>query len=263
MICKPIRRMESLAWAISSIIVLIIAYAFLSNHQHQINPKDTTIPNFSQLLEGGKLLIVPDANGDIWLWNDICATYSRHSLGLALGTFIAVVLGIWMGCYHRAEAFFLPALNFFAKIPPTALMAVYFVLFGTETLMFVAMIALGVFPILAQTIYQSVRKDVADVAISKAYTLGGSSGEVIVEVIFQQILPRVIEAVRLQIGPALIFLIAAEWMVADVGFGYRLRIQSRLLNMNVVYFYIVIIGATTFVADYLLTKIRERMCPWF
>ena len=118
------------------------------------------------------------------------------------------------------------------------MLAVYFVVFGMEAKLFVAMIALGIFPTLAQGIYQAAKKDVSDHAVFKAYTLGASQLEVIWNVVFQQVLPRIIENVRLQIGPAMVFLIAAEWLIADTGFGYRLRIQSRLLHMNVVYIYL-------------------------
>ena len=40
----------------------------------------------------------------------------------------------------------------------------------------------------------------------------------------------------------MVFLIAAEYVVGDVGIGYRIRIQSRILNMNVVYIYLIILG---------------------
>ncbi len=143
------------------------------------------------------------------------------------------------------------------------MLAVYFIIFGTEFRLFVAMIALGIFPTLAQSIYQAAKKDVTDHAIYKAYTLGASQLEVIWNVILQQILPRIIENVRLQVGPAMVFLIAAEYAVAHDGFGYRLRLQSRQTNMNVVYIYLVILGVSGFVIDGLLSALRRRLSPWF
>ena len=61
----------------------------------------------------------------------------------------------------------------------------------------------------------------------------------------------------------MVFLIAAEWMMADVGFGYRLRIQSRLLNMSVVYIYLILLGVAGFGIDWLLTLARKKLSPWF
>ena len=139
----------------------------------------------------------------------------------------------------------------------------YFVIFGTQFQLYIAMIALGIFPTLAQSIYQAAKNDVSDHAIYKAYTLGASQMEVIWNVIVPQILPRIVENVRLQIGPAMIFLIAAEWVNADVGFGYRLRIESRLTRMSVVYTYLAILGLFGFAIDHALSWTRRRLSPWF
>jgi NitT/TauT family transport system permease protein len=264
MIRKSISIKAKISMGILSVSLLIVAYSWMSYKQHVFNPKDTTIPNAQQFVEGWKKITTPEEfTGEIWLWNDLKATLGRHVGGMLLGVAIALFVGMAMGVNPWLESFFSWPVNFFAKIPPTAMMAVYFVLFGTEYKMFIAMIALGIFPTLAQTIYQSAKKDVDDDAINKAYTLGASHFEVIYNIIFMQILPRVIEAIRLQVGPALVFLIAAELLVSDVGFGYRLRIQSRLLNMNVVYLYLVILGMGFLLMDWGLRLKRRLLCPWF
>jgi len=246
-----------------SICVLVGTYSWLSYRQHQKNPKDTTIPNLSQFVEGWQKLTTTDATGDIWIVVDVKATYSRLFIGLASGSILGILLGMAMGCFTRIEAFFLPPLSFLAKIPPTAMIAVYFVTVGLGMPFYVAVIALGIFPTLAQAIYQSAKNDINDHIIYKTYTLGASSSEVIWNVVFQQILPRIIENVRLQIGPAMVFLVAAEWAIAGEGFGYRLRIESRLSHMNVVYSYLIILGATGFLMDWLLSTLRRKTCPWF
>jgi NitT/TauT family transport system permease protein len=61
----------------------------------------------------------------------------------------------------------------------------------------------------------------------------------------------------------MVFLIAAEWSASDIGFGYRLRMQSRLLNMNVVYSYLIMLGIFGWLADYGLVRLRRWLCPWF
>jgi len=263
MIRHPIQKRTQIILGVTSVLLLVILYSGLSWRQHRKNPKDTTIPNLSQFVEGWKKMATPDAADEIWIVEDAWATYSRLLLGLAFGVVLAVIIGMAMGCFREAEAFFQPPLGFAAKIPPTAMLAVYFVLVGTEMKMYIAMIALGIFPTLAQAIHQAAKKDVSEHAIFKAYTLGASHAEAIWNVVYKQVLPRIIENVRLQIGPAMVFLIAAEWAVADVGFGYRLRIQSRLLSMNVVYTYLAILATTGFLMDWSLSFLRRKMCPWF
>jgi NitT/TauT family transport system permease protein len=167
------------------------------------------------------------------------------------------------GAYRWIEAPLSPVISFLSKIPPTAMMPIYFILVGTDQKMFTAMVALGIFFTMAQSIYQAVQKDVSDDAINKAYTLGASDAEILWEVIWKQILPRVLENIRLQIGPAMIFLLAAEMIVGDQGMGYRIRMESRILNISVVYIYLAILGATGLLMEWGLLMLRRKLCPWF
>jgi ABC-type nitrate/sulfonate/bicarbonate transport system permease component len=143
------------------------------------------------------------------------------------------------------------------------MVAVFFVLFGLEMKMYVAMIAFGILPPLAITIYLAIKHDVPEELIHKSYTLGASHMEVVLVVVFRQILPKIFEGVRLQTGPALVYLIAAEMVVSDVGFGYRIRLESRLLHMNVVYPYIMLLAMFGYGVDLGLRRLQGFFCPWY
>jgi NitT/TauT family transport system permease protein len=133
---------------------------------------------------------------------------------------------------------------------------------GTDTEMYVTMIAFGVLPTLAQSVHLAVR-DIPMENLDKALTLGASPSEVPLTVVLPQILPRVIDGVRLQIGPALVYLIAAEMVCGDIGFGYRIRLQSRLLNMSLVYPYLALLAGFGFLMDGGLRMLVRRCCPWY
>lgn len=270
MIRQPISRQAHVVLGVVSFVVLLLAYTWLSHRQHQRNPRDRTIPNWSQLGEGVLRVLnfdEPDSRlSDFftsWLWIDAKATFTRHFSGLAIGVLSSIVIGLAMGCFAPLEALLLPPLSCLAKVPPTAMLAVFFVLVGTGTEFYLAMIAFGVIPTLSQSIYQSVRTDVPEELIYKAYTLGASHAELIWNVTFKQILPRIIEAVRLQVGPAMVYLIAAEYAVGSAGFGFRIKMQQRLSDMSTVYFYLVMLAAVGFFMDYSLTWLRRLLCPWF
>lgn len=274
MIRKPIKKSTRLLLGCSAFILLFVGYLTLSHFQHLENPSDTTMPGLSQLSEGFKDLIKERPNllnsnaalpwhGDRWFMVDAIATGKRLLAGLTVGIGLAVILGILMGCFTPIAAFLNPPISFFAKIPPTAMLAVYFVLFGTGFTFFSAMVALGILPALTLAIHTAVEKDVQMNSINKAYTIGASHSEVVWNVVVRQILPRILQNIELAIGPAMVFLIAAEWLAADVGFGYRLRMQQRLLNMNVVYIYLIFLGSAGFFIDYGLKQLRRKLCPWF
>lgn len=262
MIRRPVSGRSRLVLALASVLLMVVGYTWLSHRQHLANPKDTTIPGWSQMAAGIYEAVTPNhRSGEIWLLDDLVATGTRLGLGMLLGALGAVALGLAMGCSRRAEAFLLPPLTLLAKVPPTAAMAVFFVMAGTDLTMFVAMIGFGVLPSMAQSVYLAAR-DVPEELLFKAYTLGASDDEVILEVIVPYVMPRLLDSLRLQIGPAMVYLIAAEMLVGHVGFGYRIRMQQRLLNMSLVYPYLVLLAAFGFLGDIALTRLRIWACPW-
>ena len=176
---------------------------------------------------------------------------------------LVVAFGVLMGAYRWIEAPLGPVIMFLSKIPPTAMMPIYFALVGTDQKMFTSMVALGIFFSMTQSIYQAVRQDVSDEAINKAYTLGASELEIIYEVIWKQILPKIIDSIRLQIGPAMVFLLAAEMVVGNAGLGYQIRMQSRILNMSIVYVYLAILAFIGLIAEWGLATLRRKLCPWY
>lgn len=248
---------------ILSILLLLAGYTWLSHAQHVKNPTDTTIPGWSQLWEGVVTMCsVDERSGERWLVVDAKATATRLFVGLGISVLGAVLIGLYMGAFGVLDGLLVVPLSFFAKIVPTAAMAVFFVLVGTELKMFASMIVFGVLPALSLSIYLTV-KQVPEELVHKSYTLGASHMEVVWGVIFPTILPKVIDAIRLAIGPAMVYLLAAELLVSDVGFGYRIRLLSRRLDMDVVYPYLALLAFFGLFMDYVLRRAQRKLCPWF
>lgn len=263
MIRKPLAQKWRLSVGALSVLTLIGLYAAMSAVQHHKNADDTTIPNWTQLRHGVVTICSKSPrSGERWLVEDAKATLWRLLLGMGSGTLGALIIGILMGCFAIPRSFLLPPITLVAAIPPTAMLAVYFVLVGTDTSMYVTMIALGIGGTMARVVYLAVR-DFPNELLYKGYTLGATNMEVIWSIIFRSILPKIIDTVRLHIPPAVIFLIAAEMVCADAGFGYRMRLQSRLLNMNVVYPYLALLAASSFALDYGLRLLQRALCPWY
>jgi NitT/TauT family transport system permease protein len=276
MIRRPINRTWRVGLGIASFVVVAVVYTALSQWQTYKNPSQTVLPGWGELARGVEKVLEPDDfeyDGQSWLWVDTKASLGRLFAGLLTGVGLGLVLGMAMGCYEFVGAFLLPPLAFMAKIPPVAIMAVFYavnaMLAGVLTteertfLMFVGIIAFGVTPSLAQTVQQAAKKDVPDELIDKAFTLGASQPELIWNVIFKQVLPRLLEAIRMQLAPAMVYLIAVEWVETNIGFGYRMKFESRVLHMNVVYVYLIYLGLIGMALDTALTWTRRKLCPWF
>lgn len=263
MIRRPIKPGSAMVLGVLSILLLLGAYTYLAHRQAQRNPDDRTIPRWTQLQEGFRsTLELNKRSNERWLVADTLASGQRLFLGLAGGVIASLFLGLAMGCFAPVEAFCNPPLSLLAKVPPTAALAVFFVLVGTGDNMYVAMIAFGVLPTMTLTVHLAV-KEFPDELLYKAYTLGASHLEVVWTIILRQVLPKFLDAIRLSIGPAMVYLIAAEMVVGDVGFGYRIRLQSKLQNMSIVYPYLALLAAFGFGMDSSLRLLRSLLCPWY
>src|SRR5216683_2047312 len=68
--------------------------------------------------------------------------------------------------------------------------------------------------------------------------------------------------VRLQLGPAFLFLISAEAIAADVGLGYRIFLMRRYLSMDVILPYVAWITLLSYAMDYALARLARRGFSW-
>lgn len=264
MIRHPIRPAIRYILASTSVVLVCLGYIGLSARQKAQNPHDTTVPNVTQLREGIVKAITPQPrSGDVWLTNDARATLTRFAIGISLSVVVSLILGTLMGCWAPAEAFFEPLLLIASKLNPVAMLAVFMVLVGVGEALYTAIIITGVLPSLTIAIHHAIKHDVPSELICKAYTLGASHLSVVWNVVLRHALPRIIEATRSQVGPALIFLMAAETLVGDWGFGVRIRLESRILDMKVVYPYIALLAIFGYTLDKSLRVAVAMTCPWF
>jgi len=276
---QPMSNRRRIILGIVGIAFIVVGYSVLSNIQKNRNPSDTTIPNLTQFQDGFveifkprkselEALLNPDAPAKPpWIVVDVWATYSRLFKAMVWASFISVVLGTLMGCYATIESLFSWSLSFLSKIPPTAMLAVFLVIATIfkwdQNMMFIMLVGFGITPTLIQSIYLAAKYDLHKDEIDKAYTLGASNTELIWNVVLRKILPKIIDGIRLTIGPAMVYLIAAEYSLGSEGFGYRIRMQGRMLNMNVVYIYLTFLGMTGLLMGQSMIGIRKLVCPWF
>lgn len=292
MVGKKISKRTAFIYSALSVAVLILAYTMLSHVQHKKNANDRTIPTWRQLGEGVRYLTVkPDvANSDEAdllafalagtdmeaesepekegflenriLWEASKATLGRLFGGLSIGLLLGTSFGILMGCFLKMDAAVSPLMYFFSRIIPTAAMPIFFKLAGIDMQMYVAMIAFGSTPIVAISISQYVQNYPNELRY-KAYTLGANHAEVITTAIFPGVLPKILDLAILMIGPALVYLIAAEQIVAGEGFGYRIRVLTKATRFEAVYPLIVMLTVYAGIITYSLKLIQRRLCPWY
>jgi NitT/TauT family transport system permease protein len=123
------------------------------------------------------------------------------------------------------------------------------------------LIVLGITPFLIRDTQLRVM-DLPEELLIKAQTLGANTWQIIMRVVLPQVLPKLIDAVRLSLGSAWLFLIAAEAISSTEGLGYRIFLVRRYLSMDVILPYVVWITILAFAMDFILRKISRSAFPW-
>ncbi len=245
-------------------LAVLAAYTIASDIRRAENPKDKLLPAPAAIAEtAGRLLTEPDRrSGRVLFWSDTYVSLQRLITGVAIAAMIGLALGLAIGLLPYVRALFSSFVSVLSMVPPLAILPILFIMFGLGETSKVALIVIGITPFLIRDLSQRVI-EIPNEMMVKAQTLGASSAVIALRVALPQVMPRLIQAVRLSLGPAWLFLIAAEAIAADAGLGYRIFLVRRYLAMDVILTYVIWITLLAFLMDYGLRKLAERAFPWF
>jgi NitT/TauT family transport system permease protein len=259
---KPDRGASVLLGALP-FVLLVLVYLVASGSRLADNPNDKLLPAFSSFASAiQRMAFEPDArSGQYLLWADTAASLMRLGLGLGIATLAGLVFGVFIGVLPYVRAVFAPLVAVLSLIPPMAILPILFITFGLDELSKVMLIVIGVAPFLIRDLSARVLEMPGELII-KAQTLGASSWQIILRVVLPQMLPRLIDSVRLSLGPAWLFLISAEAIAATNGLGYRIFLVRRYLAMDVILPYVAWITLLAFMIDLALRLLNARCFPW-
>ena len=245
-------------------VLLVLIYAYASGLRHAENPNDKLLPSFHQMYTTMVPMITKEdpRTGKYLLWNDTQASLTRLAIGVSAAFLLALWLGLNTGTFGGMTAIVNPVLGVISMIPPLALLPILFISLGINELGKIALIFIGTFPAMTRDIYLATR-DLPGEQLTKTMTLGGSQLGYVYRIALPQIMPRAIDTLRLTLGAAWLFLIAAEAIASTEGLGYRIFLVRRYLAMDIIIPYVAWITCLGFLFDYLLRLLRKKMFPWY
>ena len=245
------------------ILLIVLVYLIMANERHAINPNDKILPLPGAMIEAmGALVFERDPlSGRYLFWADTLASLQRLGLGLAISTVFALFLGLLLGVLPLFRATFGALVTAIAVIPPIALLPILFIVFGLGETAKVALIVVGIAPFMVRDIAAHILALPRE-QMMKAQTLGANTWQLILRVALPQAMPRLIQALRLSLGPAWVFLISAEAIASDTGLGYRIFLVRRYLAMDVILPYVAWIALLAAALDLLLTFLSRRAFSW-
>lgn len=245
------------------VALVIAAYEYYVYRHESSGGNRRFSPGFGQLGRAfGELTSVDPRTGTVRFWVDTRASLAILAQGLGLGIAISTILGIVMGVFSTIHALCAPVVTAIAKVPPTALIALFMVVFGVTGDAFkIALIAFGISPTLAIGV-MLVARAVPKNAIVKAYSLGASTSQVVVKAIVPQIIPQIIEMIRLAVGPAWIYLIAAEYINSSEGLGHGIELSKRMVRIDHILVYVIWLAVLGTAIDFAFHALSRRVAPW-
>ncbi|MEM8950994.1 MAG: ABC transporter permease [Pseudomonadota bacterium] len=244
-------------------LLLIGIYLAASNARLAENPKDKLLPAPSSFVESMKEMAFEEdkRSGQLLFWADTAASLKRLGIGIAVAVLIGLSVGLAIGLFPYARSTFDPFVAVLSMIPPLAVLPILFITFGLGELSKVVLIIVGIAPFLIRDVAFRVR-ELPEELLVKAQTLGASSWQILLRIAGPMVMPRLIGALRLSLGPAWLFLIAAEAIAATEGLGYRIFLVRRFLAMDVILPYVAWITLLAFLMDWALARLSRRYFPW-
>jgi NitT/TauT family transport system permease protein len=245
-------------------VATLVVYLAGSAVRRAANADDKLLPSLASIGRAiNRMALTADPRtGDILMWRDTYASLERLLIALSIAAAIGLVLGVAIGVLPYMKSLLGSFVDVVSMVPPLAILPILFIVVGLEEAAKISLIVIGVAPPLVRDTAMRVA-DLPREQFIKGQTLGASSWTLILRVVLPQILPRLVDAIRLQLGPAWLFLIAAEAIAAESGLGYRIFLVRRYLAMDVILPYVAWITLLAFLMDIGLLTLQRRAFPWF
>jgi len=261
------------AWTLSWFLFAagIALYFYTSYNRHIENPDDRVVPTLHQLGQGiAGAFTRPDTDDqdapsvrftESMIWTDTVASAKRFIWSMLL-LVPAVILGLHMGMFPVVGKFFLRFILFFDKIIALSVLPILFIAFGIDELAKIMLIVIGVTPtIILDTV--NLTKGVPPEQVVKGFTLGAHDFGVSYLIVLKQILPRVLNSIRLNLKSIMLFLFAGEMIASQDGLAFRIALLRRHMGMNVIIPYVLWVALLLFLVDLSMRVVNRKLHPWF
>lgn len=257
-------------------VVCIALYLHTAVVRHRANPDDRVVPTVAQLTAGVHTALLTPAEEDDYLPAENASTWElfRHSMivkdtlasgkrfGIAVALLIpCVLLALHIGLFPYIGAGFLRFVLFFDKIVALSLLPILFIVFGIDEASKIALIVIGVAPTMVLDVINMVR-GVPQEQIVKAFTLDANNFDVAYRIVFPRLLPDILNSLRLNLKPIMLFLFAGEMIAASDGLAYRIAILRRHMGMDIILPYVLWVALLLYLIDLALRTLNRRLHPW-
>lgn len=191
----------------------------------------------------------------------IGASMYRLLVALFFAVLVAVPLGLAAGRSKLVQAIISPIIEFYRPLPPLAYYSLLVLWFGIGNESKILLLFLSGFaPLLIGIAYAS--RNVSQLRIQSAQTLGASRARIFFTIIFRECLPSMLTSFRTALGVTYATLVAAEMVASTSGLGWLVLDASKVLRNDIVYAGIILMAAIAIAMNAALELAVRHAEPW-
>jgi NitT/TauT family transport system permease protein len=254
------------------VIGLVIAFWELLSRTGAVTPQ--ILPGPSAVLDRWIGYLAPGQNydparhGNRLSWalsgempEDVLASLRRVLFGFAIGTGLALPLGLLMGISRLWHDLLNPLIQLLRPIPPIAYIPLAILWFGLGDPPALFLIALGAFfPVLMSTIAGVSQVDA--IYIRAARNLGAGPLPLFRRIILPAAMPYILAGARIAMGTAFIVVIVAEMIAVNSGLGYRILEAREYFWSDKVIAGMFTIGLVGLAIDAGMSRLNAHLLRW-
>jgi len=217
---------------------------------------------------------VGQAFGDLWYQYDALKEKNTYPLiqatimscfrvgsGFFLASILAVPIGIGMGAFASLRSLGEPIIGIVRYMPAPAFIPLLLIYLGLDEEPKIALIFIGTIFFNVLMIMDAV-KFVPKELIETTYTLGGNRIQVLLQVITPYVIPRIIDAFRVNMAASWNLVVVAELVAAEEGLGKRILLAQRFNSVDEIFVCLIVLGLLGFGLDIFFRWLQHVTCRW-
>jgi ABC-type nitrate/sulfonate/bicarbonate transport system permease component len=198
-------------------------------------------------------------SGDLWI--NTYASLKRVVIGYVIGAGLALMLGALAGWFRYWGYVLNPIIDALRPIPALAYIPLVIVWVGIGEPSRIIIIVLAVFkPVVVNA--RAGMKEVAQIYVDAARTLGASRWRVFATVALPSAIPYFIAGMRTGVSTGFLALVAAELIAAPSGLGFMIQNAGQYFRTDITIVGIIVIGLLGALLDQIANRAGRALTSW-
>lgn len=195
------------------------------------------------------------------IWPHIAVSAQEFAIGFAVSLVIGIPLGLAIGLFRRVDYLFSGLLAGLNATPNVALIPLIILIFGLGIEAKAVVVFLSAFFAVVVTTFTGVQSTARrHLEITRSF--GGSQWLAFRSVVLPSTLPFIISGIRIGAGRALVGVVSAEILSANVGLGFYIALKAQFLDVARAMFGIILFGFLGLLIGEGVRAIERRFEAW-